>query len=333
MSRHTARVAQAPAVAPDVEPTPDSSSGVPDISVVVTIYNEVETIDELADRMRASLEAFGRPWEVVFVDDGSSDGSRGRLRLVHQRDPRMRVVLLKRNVGQHPAMAAGMQASRADIVVTMDGDLQNDPADIPKLVTTLEREGVEVASGRRSERADALMGRQLPSRAINAMLRRLTQVEISDYGCAFNAYRRAAFEPVIHVIGRQKFTKALVLSTGAPVAEVDLINHPRNGSKYSRIRLVRLALHVLTGFWPKPIQWAGLALGLVCGATSIAVAVYGIVFWAVESNFPGLAFLSSLVLGVLAVQGLILGLLGEYVIRIQRDVERRPLYVIQEILE
>jgi glycosyltransferase involved in cell wall biosynthesis len=334
LSRHTARVAHAPTIDPEVDtlshPLP---SGKPDVSVVVTIYNEVETIDDLANRLRAALESFDRTWEVVFVDDGSSDGSRGRLRLVHEQDPRMRVVLLKRNVGQHPAMAAGMQASRADIVVTMDGDLQNDPADIPKLVHALEQEGVEVASGRRSQRADALMVRQLPSRAINAMLRRLTRVEISDYGCAFNAYRRAAFEPVLHVIGRQKFTKALVLSTGAPVVEVDLINHPREHSKYSRIRLVRLALHVLTGFWPQPIQWAGLALGIVCSLTSLAVAVYGVVFWVVESNFPGLAFLSSLVLGVLAVQGLILGLLGEYVIRIQRDVERRPLYVIQEILE
>jgi glycosyltransferase involved in cell wall biosynthesis len=327
-------VAHAPAIDPEVESALVApSSGTPDVSVVVTIYNEAATVDDLADRLRASLDAFDRSWEVVFVDDGSSDGSRGKLREVHERDPRMRVVLLKRNVGQHPAMAAGMQASRADIVVTMDGDLQNDPSDIPKLVQALEHEGVEVASGRRSQRVDALMGRQLPSRAINAMLRRLTRVEISDYGCAFNAYRRAAFEPVLHVIGRQKFTKALVLSTGAPVVEVDLVNHPSEHSKYSRIRLIRLALHVLTGFWPQPIQWAGLGLGLVCGVTSLAVASYGAVFWVVESNFPGLLFLSSLVLGVLAVQGLILALLGEYVIRIQRDVERRPLYVIQEILE
>jgi glycosyltransferase involved in cell wall biosynthesis len=327
-------VAQAPAIEPELATTLAApSSGTPDVSVVVTIYNEADTVEELAKRLRTALESFDHSWEVVFVDDGSSDGSRGKLRLVHEQDPRMRVVLLKRNVGQHPAMAAGMQASRADIVVTMDGDLQNDPSDIPKLVHALEHEGVEVASGRRSQRADALMGRQLPSRAINAMLRRLTRVEISDYGCAFNAYRRAAFEPVLHVIGRQKFTKALVLSTGAPVVEVDLINHPSEHSKYSRIRLVRLALHVLTGFWPQPIQWAGLALGLVCGVTSLAVASYGVVFWVLETNFPGLLFLSSLVLGVLAVQGLIMALLGEYVIRIQRDVERRPLYVIQEILE
>ena len=326
-------MAHAPSIESDLEQMIGAAAGKPDISVVVTIYNELETIADLALRLRTSLDAFGRSWEVVFVDDGSSDGSRGRLRQAHEDDPRMRVVLLKRNVGQHPAMAAGMQASRGDIVITMDGDLQNDPSDIPKLVDALEREGVEVASGRRSQRADALMGRQIPSRAINAMLRRLTQVEISDYGCAFNAYRRAAFEPVLHVIGRQKFTKALVLSTGAPVVEVDLLNHPSESSKYSRLRLIRLALHVLTGFWPKPIQWAGLALGMICGVTSLAVMVYGVIFWIVESNFPGLTFLASLVLGVLAVQGLILGLLGEYVIRIQRDVERRPLYVIQEILE
>jgi glycosyltransferase involved in cell wall biosynthesis len=326
-------MAQAPTIDLEAAPVVPPGESRPDLSVVVTIFNEVETVRDLASRLRASLDAFGRPWEVVFVDDGSSDGSRGLLRDVHAEDPRMRVVLLKRNVGQHPAMAAGMQASRADIVVTMDGDLQNDPTDIPKLVEGLEREGVEVASGRRSQRADALMGRQLPSRAINAMLRRLTQVEIQDYGCAFNAYRRAAFEPVIHVIGRQKFTKALVLSTGAPVTEVELINHPREHSKYSRIRLIKLALHVLTGFWPKPIQWAGLAIGLLCGAACLAVTIYAAVFWIVESNFPGLAFLSALVLFVLAVQGMILGLLGDYVTRIQRDVERRPLYVIQEILE
>ena len=111
----------------------------------------------------------------------------------------------------------------------MDGDLQNDPDDIAKLVAAIEDNGVEVASGRRQARADALMSRKLPSRAINGMLRRLTSVEISDYGCAFNAYRRSAFEPVLHAIGRQKFTKALILSTGASVTEVELQHHAREG--------------------------------------------------------------------------------------------------------
>jgi undecaprenyl-phosphate 4-deoxy-4-formamido-L-arabinose transferase len=167
------------------------------------------------------------------------------------------------------------------------------------------------------------------------MLRRLTKVEIHDYGCAFNAYRRSAFEPVLHAIGKQKFTKALVLSTGASVTEVELRHQAREGqaSSYSTLRLVRLALHVLTGFFPQPIQWAGLLLGALCSLTALVLGVYGIVFWIAESNFPGFTFLATLIFGGLAVQGFILSLLGEYVQRIQRDVERRPLYVIDEVLE
>jgi undecaprenyl-phosphate 4-deoxy-4-formamido-L-arabinose transferase len=326
---HAPAIAQTAAV-----PAADEGTR-PEVSVVVTIFDEERTLPALLDQLRGALDAWARPWEVVFVDDGSRDGSREALRAAHAADPRFRIVLLKRNFGQHPAMAAGMAAARAPIVVTMDGDLQNDPADIPKLVAAIEDEGVEVASGRRAQRADALMSRKLPSRAINGMLRRLTKVEISDYGCAFNAYRRSAFEPVLHAIGRQKFTKALVLSTGASVAEVELRHQARDGqrSSYSTLRLVRLALHVLTGFFPQPIQWAGVLLGLVCSTVSLAVAIYGVVFWIVEANFPGLTFLASLVVGVLAVQGFILALLGEYVMRIQRDVERRPLYVIDEVLE
>jgi glycosyltransferase involved in cell wall biosynthesis len=312
----------------------EGDGGRPDVSVVVTVYDEEAALPELVRRLREALDAWGRPWEVLFVDDGSRDGSRRLLRRAHADDPRMRVVLLKRNFGQHPAMAAGMAAARAPVVVTMDGDLQNDPADVPRLVAALEDEGVDVASGRRGDRADALMSRRLPSRAINGMLRRLTRVEIADYGCAFNAYRRSALEPVLHNIGRQKFTKALVLSTGASVTEVELVHHPRpEASRYSTMRLVRLALHVLTGFWPQPIQWAGVILGLVCTVTSLGVAAYAVVYWIVESNFPGKAFLAALVVGVLAVQGFILALLGEYVMRIQRDVEGRPLYVIDEVLE
>ena len=178
------------------------------------------------------------------------------------------------------------------------------------------------------------MSRKLPSRAINGMLRRLTRVDITDYGCAFNAYRRSALEPVAHVIGRQKFTKALVLSTGASVVEVDVTHHARaQRSRYSTMRLVRLALHVLTGFWPQPIQWAGAATGMLCLIAALAVGGYSIVFWIAEGNFPGPTFLGALVLGVLALNGFILALLGEYVMRIQRDVERRPLYVIDEVLE
>lgn len=307
----------------------------PDVSIVITVFNEERNLVELVDRLLATLASWDRSWEAVLVDDGSSDASPRILRELHARDRRLRVVLLKRNFGQHPAMAAGIHASRAPIVVTMDGDLQNDPTDIPKLVAALDEHGVEVASGRRAGRADALMSRKLPSRAINGMLRRITHVQISDYGCAFNAYRREALEPVIHRIGRQKFTKALVLSTGASVHEVELQHHAREGqrSRYSTMRLIRLALHVLTGFWPQPIQYAGALMGFVTGLASVALAVYGVIYWLARDNFPGPTLLASLVLLVLSVQGFMLALLGEYVTRIQRDVERQPLYVIQEVLE
>src|SRR5581483_9040309 len=143
---------------------------------------------------------------------------------------------LKRNFGQHPAMHAGLVRARAPILVTMDSDLQNPPEDLPRLVAAVEA-GADVASGRRAARRDS-WGRTLPSRLINGMLRRFTGVDISDFGCAFNAYRREAVAPVLDAIGKQKFTKALVLSTGASVTEVDVGHAPRaDASRYSPLRL------------------------------------------------------------------------------------------------
>jgi polyisoprenyl-phosphate glycosyltransferase len=166
------------------------------------------------------------------------------------------------------------------------------------------------------------------------MLRRFTGVHIDDFGCAFNAYSRNAIQPVLGVIGKQKFTKALVLSAGASVVEVDLSHRAREGaSRYSPLRLTRLALHVLAGFWPQPIQWAGVLIGMLCSALAAVVGIWGIVVWILRDDFPGLLFLAGLVLGVLAVQGFVLALVGEYLGRIQRDVEGRPLYTIQRELE
>jgi len=169
---------------------------------------------------------------------------------------------------------------------------------------------------------------------INGMLRRFTRADISDFGCAFNAYSRSSLTPVLGVIGKQKFTKALVLSAGANVVEVDLDHRARaDRSRYSLLRLTRLALHVLAGFWPQPIQWAGIVLGLLCGSFALIVAVWGILVWVARGDFPGMLFLGGLVLGVLAVQGFILALVGEYLGRIQRDVEGRPLYTIDSDLQ
>src|SRR4029077_8499752 len=151
-------------------------------------------------------------------------------------------VRLKRNFGQHPAMHAGIVRARGEVVITMDGDLQNPPEDIPRLVEAVDA-GWDVASGRRAAREDT-WGRTLPSRLINGMLRRFTGVRISDFGCAFNAYRVDVVTPMLGAIGKQKFTKALVLSGGASVIEVDVSHAARAGaSRYSTLRLVRLALH------------------------------------------------------------------------------------------
>jgi undecaprenyl-phosphate 4-deoxy-4-formamido-L-arabinose transferase len=309
----------------------DAELPAPDVSVVVTVYNEAACIEELYRRALAALESGPRTFELIFVDDGSTDGTFAMLERLHRGDARVRAVRFKRNFGQHPAMHAGLSRARGDIVVTMDGDLQNAPEDIPRLVEAVEA-GNDVASGRRLVRKDPL-GRALPSRVINGMLRRFTGVEISDFGCAFNAYRRSAVEPMLGSIGKQKFTKALVLSGGASVIEVDVTHAARSGpSRYSPLRLTRMALHVLAGFWPQPIQWIGVALGMVCSLLALALGAYGVVYWIDKANFPGPLFGGVAVLFVLGIQGFILALIGEYLGRIQRDVEGRPLYTIDRDL-
>src|SRR3954451_13266058 len=303
----------------------------PDVSVVVTVYNEAACIEELYRRAVAALESGPRTFELIFVDDGSTDGTFAMLERLHRGDARVRAVRFKRNFGQHPAMHAGLSRARGDIVVTMDGDLQNAPEDIPRLVEAVEA-GNDVASGRRRVRKDPL-GRALPSRVINGMLRRFTGVEISDFRWAFNAYRGSAVEPMLGSIGKQKFTKALVLSGGASVIEVDVSHAARSGSsRYSPLRLTRMALHVLAGFWPQPIQWIGVALGMVCSLLAVALGAYGVVYWVDNSNFPGPLFGGVAVLFVLGIQGFILALVGEYLGRIQRDVEGRPLYLVDREL-
>jgi len=308
-----------------------AETAAPEVSVVVTLFNEGATIDELYRRTVAALDHGPRAFELIFVDDGSTDGTFAELERLHRGDPRVRAVRFKRNFGQHPAMHAGLARARGDIVVTMDGDLQNAPEEIPLLVEAVEA-GSDVASGRRLARKDPL-GRAVPSRVINGMLRRFTGVAISDFGCAFNAYRRGVVEPMLGSIGKQKFTKALVLSGGASVTEVEVTHAPRHGaSRYSPLRLTRMALHVLAGFWPQPIQWIGVALGMVCSLLAVALGVYGCVYWVDNSNFPGPLFGGVAVLFVLGIQGFILALVGEYLGRIQRDVEGRPLYAIEREL-
>jgi undecaprenyl-phosphate 4-deoxy-4-formamido-L-arabinose transferase len=309
----------------------DPEGSAPSISVVIPLYNEAASLPELYRRTVSALDQSPEAFELIFVDDGSTDSTFAELERIHAADGRVRAVRFKRNFGQHSAMHAGLVRARGEILVTMDGDLQNAPEDLPRLVEAVES-GVDVASGTRAARRDS-WGRTLPSYVINGMLRRFTGVDISDFGCAFNAYRRSAIEPVIGAIGKQKFTKALVLSSGASVVEVNVSHSPRAGrSRYSPLRLTRLALHVLAGFWPQPIQWIGIALGVLCSTAALALGIYGVFYWIEKSNFPGPLFGGVGVIFVLGMQGFILALVGEYLGRIQRDVEGRPLYTIDREL-
>jgi glycosyltransferase involved in cell wall biosynthesis len=313
-------------------PLPDTAEeAAPSISIVLPLYDEAAHVAELYRRTAETLDSAGLDFELICVDDGSADQTFAELEKLHAADGRVRAVRLKRNFGQHAAMHAGLVRARGDVLVTMDGDLQNAPEDIPRLVTAVEG-GADVASGRRAARRDS-WGRTLPSRVINGMLRRFTNADISDFGCAFNAYRRSAVEPMLGAIGKQKFTKALVLSGGASVVEVDVAHSPREGrSRYSPLRLTRLALHVLAGFWPQPIQWIGVALGVLCTTAALILGAYGVGYWIQNSDFPGPLFGGVGVIFVLGMQGFILALVGEYLGRIQREVEGRPLYTIDKEL-
>jgi undecaprenyl-phosphate 4-deoxy-4-formamido-L-arabinose transferase len=317
-------------ILPRALPTDDEAAA-PSISVVIPVYNEAASLRELYARAVKALDGAGSSFELIFVDDGSTDATFAELERLHAADGRVRAVRFKRNFGQHSAMHAGLVRARGEVLVTMDGDLQNSPEDLPRLVEAVEA-GADVASGTRTARRDS-WGRTLPSRVINGMLRRFTGVEIADFGCAFNAYRRSAIEPMLGAIGRQKFTKALVLSGGASVVEVPVQHSPRAGrSRYSPLRLTRLALHVLAGFWPQPIQWIGVALGVLCTLAALVLGIYGVVYWIGESNFPGPLFGGVGVIFVLGMQGFILALVGEYLGRIHREVEGRPLYTIDREL-
>ena len=298
--------------------------------MVVTLHNERPTVDELVRRTAATLD--GEGYELLLVDDGSTDGTWEEIERLHGSDGHLRGVRLKRNFGQHPGDACGARAGPR----RHPRDDGRRPAERarghPEAAGGASENGTDVASGRRAARRDS-WGRTLPSRMVNGMLRRFTGVSIADFGCAFNAYRRSALEPMLGAIGRQKFTKALVLSGGASVVEVDVQHEKRRGpSSYSPLRLTRLALHVLAGFWPQPIQWIGVALGTLCTLAALALGIYGVAYWIVESDFPGPLFGGAAVVFVLGVQGFILALVGEYLARIQRDVEGRPLYTIDKEL-
>jgi undecaprenyl-phosphate 4-deoxy-4-formamido-L-arabinose transferase len=286
-----------------------------DVSAVVPLLNEAATLEELVARLRATLAPRAARFEIVLVDDGSSDDTREILRRLESEDPTIRVFELTRNFGQAAAVVCGLIESRGDVVVTLDGDLQNPPEEIPKLLDALDK-GADIATAKRTQRYESL-GRWLGSRVIHWMAKRLTNAEIEDFGGQFKAYRRSALEATLRAWAPGKPFFPLALWLGFPVTEVAVQHDPRRvgSSRYSLRSLVHINLDLITAFTTLPLSLLGLA-----GAVLSSAGVLGTVLCLSRpglSWFPAAAALTLLAVGALF---LATGVLGQYLGRIYRQV-------------
>ncbi len=309
----------------------------PQISVVIPLYNEEANVAPLLEELLAALRALGRRFEVVCVDDGSRDGTFAALGRAAEREPCLRVIRFRRNFGQTAAMSAGIEAARGEVIVPMDGDLQNDPADIGRLLAGLD-EGYDVISGWRKNRRDRELGRKLPSRVANRLISAVCGVRLHDYGCSLKAYRREVLEGVKLYGEMHRFIPIYASWQGARVTEMVVNHRPRRAgaSKYGfgRIGKVLLDLMVvrfLASFVSKPIYLFGgvglasLALGLGTFLWALAYKLSGSKDF-VETPLPLFTVLFVLA-GVLC---LLLGLLAELVIRTYYESQGKRTYVVAE---
>lgn len=316
--------------ASEVSPQPGADAS-PALSVVVPVFNEAENIEQLHQRVTTTLQQMGRPYEIWYVDDGSRDQSLGLLRAIAQNDAHVGVIELTRNFGQHAAVLAGFAAARADIVVTLDADLQNPPEEIPRLVSKLE-EGYEVVGGWREERQDPFY-RRAASDLINWLTSFTVGVKMNDYGCMLRAYRRSVVRQIIECDERSSFIPALANSLAKNTAEIEVGHSDRwsGHSKYGLMKLMRLSFDLITGFSLLPIQIMSLA--------GIGVAVAGIGFGGflmvrrliVGPESEGVFTLFAILFVFIGILILAVGLVGEYVGRIYLEVRRRPTYRIRTI--
>ncbi len=309
-----------------------------DISVVVPLYNERDNLAPLCDELTRALGALGRSYELVFVDDGSTDGGADELRKLKATDDRVRVIRLARNSGQTAALACGFQSARGEIVIAIDADGENDPADIGKLLARLD-EGYDLVSGWRRERwKNARFTRRLPSVAANALISSITGIKLHDYGCTFKAYRRDLVQALNLYGEMHRFVPAIAAEQGARIAEMEVDFRPRRAgsSKYGIGRVVRTLLDLITvrflsSYVTRPIQVFGL-IGLLLsgiGALWTAILVFEKIALGYElGNRP--ALLLAVLLLVVGVQFVSLGLLGEMLARTYHESQHKPIYVIKE---
>ena len=310
-----------------------------ELSIVVPIYNEEENVRLLHERVASAMAESGIEFELILVDDGSSDGSFPLLQELAGQDRRVKVIRLRRNFGQTAAMAAGFAAASGRVIVPMDGDLQNDPADIPLLLAKVD-EGYDVVSGWRKDRKDTFINRKLPSMIANQVISRQTGVHLHDYGCTLKAYRREVLEGINLYGEMHRFVPALASQVGAKVAEIPVRHHPRQfgTSKYGISRTMRVILDLMTvkfllTYSTKPIQLFGKwgIYTLFAGFLTGGLTVYMKLAEHMSMNRNPLLILTAF-LFFTGVQFIVLGLLGELNARTYYEAQGKPIYVVKETL-
>ena len=309
------------------------------LSVVIPVYNEAATLEELHRRLSKVLEGFGLEYEVIIVDDGSADDSFETLSRLQARDGRLRVIRLRRNFGQTAALSAGFDHAKGSVVITMDADLQNPPEEIPKLLAKLE-EGFDVVSGWRVKRKDPFLTRRFPSKVANWVISKITGVALHDYGCSLKVYRREVVEN-LHLYGEMhRFIPAIASWYGVKIAEVKVDHQPRRQgqSKYGLSRTFRVVFDLLTvkflmDYSTRPLQIFGLMGGLFSGTGFILGFYLSVlkIFYHQSIGQRPLLLLSVLFI-FLGVQLVVMGLLGELQTRTYFESSGKKVYVVKETL-
>jgi glycosyltransferase involved in cell wall biosynthesis len=318
----------------------EAVSEAPDISVFLPVFNEEPNLLPLHAKLKQALAQLGHPAEIIYVDDGSSDGSLKVLREIAAQDPRVRVIALRRNYGQTPAMAAGIDAAKGRVLIPMDADLQNDPADIAQLLAKLD-EGYDVVSGWRKNRKDPLITRKIPSMMANWLISKIGGVPLHDYGCSLKAYRRESLADVQLYGEMHRFIPIYASWSGARVTEIPVEHHARTmgKSKYGLSRTIKVIFDLITikfmaSYQTKPLYVFGYA-GLLTFAVSLLCAVLALLMkvaaWPHHADFVQTPLpVLTMVLLVLGVQFFFMGLLAEVLVRTYHESQAKPVYAVRE---
>jgi glycosyltransferase involved in cell wall biosynthesis len=308
------------------------------VSIVAPLYNEEDNVEILHERLSSVLSGVGQDYEIIFVDDGSTDGTLSLLESIQKKDSNVLVLSLRRNFGQTAAFAAGFDFAAGDVIVTIDGDLQNDPADIPKLLELIK--DYDLVSGWRKKRKDPFIMRRLPSMIANWLISRVTGVRLHDYGCSLKAYRRDVVKNLRLYGEMHRFIPAVASWYGVRIAEVETTHHPRlrGKSKYGISRTVKVLLDLVTvkflqSFSTKPMQFFG-PMGIVFSLMGVGISLYLTIEKLINNVSIGgrpLLLLGALLI-IVGVQFVGMGLLGEMLVRVYHESQRKPIYAVKKML-